>query len=125
MTEAIYPRDYSLLGRDAKLAVEQGLANAQWYQAPIARARMKELMKRSDGPAIRDTLVWIACFVVTAGFAIYLFPSWWSLPFFLAYGYIRFVKTPGVRAAKGRSFVVECNFSLICVLKFINKSLCG
>lgn len=86
MTEAIYPRDYSLLGRDAKLAVEQGLANAQWYQAPIARPRLKELMKRTDGPAIRDTLIWFAAFFVTAGLAIYFYPSWWSLPFFLAYG---------------------------------------
>ena len=86
MTDAIFPRDYSLLGRDAKRAVEIGLANAQWYQAPIARPRLKELMKRSDGPAIRDTLIWIACFILTAGCAVYFFPSWWSLPFFLAYG---------------------------------------
>ena len=86
MSDAIFPRDYSLLGRDAKRAEEIGLANAQWYQAPIARPRLKELMKRSDGPAIRDTMVWIACFILTAGLAIYFFPSWWSLPFFLAYG---------------------------------------
>ena len=86
MTDAIFPRDYSLLGRDAKRAEEVGLANAKWYQAPIERVRLKELMKRSDGPAIRDTLIWIACFILTAGFAIYFFPSWWSLPFFLAYG---------------------------------------
>ena len=86
MSDTIYPRDYSLLGRDAKRAKEQGLANAQWYQAPIPRARLKDLMKRSDGPAIRDTLIWIASFIITASFAIYFFPSWWSLPFFLAYG---------------------------------------
>ena len=86
MSDTIYPRDYSLLGRDAKRAKEQGLANAQWYQAPIPRERLKELMKRSDGPAIRDTLIWIASFIITASFAIYFFPSWWSLPFFLAYG---------------------------------------
>ena len=86
MTDAIFPRDYNLLGRDAKRAIEQGLANAQWYQAPIERARLKALMKRTDGPAIRDTLIWIACFIFTGGFAVYLFPNWWSLPFFLAYG---------------------------------------
>ena len=86
MSDAIFPRDYSLIGRDAKRAVEQGMASAQWYQAPIERARLKELMKRSDGPAIRDTLIWIGCFVATAGLAIYFYPSWWSLPFFLIYG---------------------------------------
>ncbi len=86
MTEATYPRDYSLIGRDAKRAIGEGLANAQWYAAPIARARLKELMRRSDGPAIRDTLIWIAAFGGTAGLAIYLWPSWWSVPFFLVYG---------------------------------------
>jgi fatty acid desaturase len=86
MTDAIYPRDYSLLGRDAKRAVEQGLSNAQWYAAPIPRARLKELMKRSDGPAIRDTLIWFASFAITAGFAIYFWATWWCVPFFLAYG---------------------------------------
>jgi fatty acid desaturase len=86
MSDAIYPRDYSLLGRDAKRAEDIGLSNAQWYAAPIPRARLKELMKRSDGPAIRDTLIWFACFFITAGLGIYLLPSWWALPFFLAYG---------------------------------------
>jgi fatty acid desaturase len=86
MSEATYPRDYSLLGRDAKRAEDIGLSNAQWYAAPIPRAKLKELMKRSDGPAIRDTLIWFASFFITAGFAVYFFPSWWSLPFFLAYG---------------------------------------
>ena len=86
MSEAIYPRDYSLLGRDAKRAEQEGLANAQWYAAPIPRPRLKELMKRSNGPAIRDTLIWIAAFLVTAGFAIHFYPGWWSLPFFMAYG---------------------------------------
>ncbi len=86
MTEPISIRDYSLLGKDAKRAVDEGLANAQWYQAPIARGRLKDLMKRSDGPAIRDTLIWLAAFFITAGLAIYFYPGWWSLPFFLSYG---------------------------------------
>ena len=86
MSDVIYPREYSLLGRDAKRAEKIGLSNAQWYSAPIPRARLKELMKRSDGPAIRDTIIWFASFFVTAGLAIYFFPSPWSFLFFLAYG---------------------------------------
>ena len=31
------PRDYGLLGRDAKLAEKMGLASAQWYQCPMPR----------------------------------------------------------------------------------------
>ncbi len=86
MNELVYPRDYSLLGRDAKRAEEIGLSTAQWYAAPIPRARLKELMKRADGPAIRDTLIWFASFFITACAATYFYPGWWSIPFFLAYG---------------------------------------
>ena len=86
MTELTYPRDYSLTGRDSKYAEEQQLVSAQWYQAPIPRKRLKELMQRSDGPAIRDTAIWFAAFLVTAGSAIAFWPSLWSLPFILAYG---------------------------------------
>jgi hypothetical protein len=44
------PHDYSLTGPSSRYALEHGLANAEWYRAPIPRARMKELMKRSDRP---------------------------------------------------------------------------
>jgi len=54
-----FPRDYSLKGPLNARAVELGLANAQWYHTEIPRARMKELMKRSDGPATRDTILWV------------------------------------------------------------------
>ena len=50
-------RDYSLLGNDGKLAVERGLSQVEWYRSPVARKRMKELMRRRNGPAIRDTLL--------------------------------------------------------------------
>jgi fatty acid desaturase len=80
------PRDYSLTGSSSEAAISGGLANAQWYQAPIPRKRMKELMQRSDGPALRDTAIWLASFVILGGLAVSLWPSWWSLPFFLAYG---------------------------------------
>jgi fatty acid desaturase len=86
LADTALSHDYSLTGETAKLALETGLASAQWYQAPIPRARMKELMQRSDGPAIRDTIIWFASFIILGGIAAFLFPSWWSLPFFLAYG---------------------------------------
>ncbi len=80
------PRDYSLVGPEAKRAGELGLVSAQWYVAPMPRKRMKELMQRKDGPAIRDTLIWIASFLVTGGLAVYFWPSLWALLFFIAYG---------------------------------------
>jgi fatty acid desaturase len=79
-------RDYSLIGRDSALAEQSGLAAAEWYSCPIPRKALKELMKRSDGPALRDTAIWFAALVLTAAGGIYFWGSWWAVPFFLAYG---------------------------------------
>ena len=79
-------RDYSLIGRDAEHALQLGLANAQWYKTAIPRDRLKPLMQRTDGPAIRDTIIWVLSFLVFGGLAAYLYPGWWSVPFFICYG---------------------------------------
>src|SRR5437868_7213550 len=86
MTAIATPRDYSLIGRDTKLAEELGLSSAQWYRAPIPRKRLKEFMQRRDGPAIRDTLIWLGALVLSGACAGYLWGSWWSLPSFVVYG---------------------------------------
>src|SRR5882672_9162291 len=86
MHVAISKRDYSLLGRDGKLAEEQGLASADWYSSPISRKRLKELMQRRNGPAIRDTLVWFALLGLTGGLGWYFWGTWWCVPAFAAYG---------------------------------------
>lgn len=79
-------RDYSLLGANAKHAVEIGLAAAEWYHSDVSRKDMKELMQRRDGPALRDTVIYYGALIVLAGIGIYLWPSWWSAPFWVAYG---------------------------------------
>ena len=79
-------RDYSLLGPDARQAVETGLAAAEWYHTNVPRKQMKDLMQRSDQPAIRDTILLFSCMIVFAAIGIALWPSWWSAPFWLAYG---------------------------------------
>ena len=43
-------------------------------------------MKRTDQPAIRDTILLFGCMVLFAGIGIAIWPSWWSAPFWLAYG---------------------------------------
>ncbi len=86
MTRSATKRDYSLLGRDARAAVANGLAAAEWYHTDVPRKQMKELMKREDGPAIRDTAIWLGSMVIFGGLGIYFWGSWWALPFFLAYG---------------------------------------
>ena len=79
-------RDYSLLGRDAELAVERGLAAADWYHTDVPRKRMKELMARRDGPALRDTAIWLGLLAGFAFGAFWFWGGWLCVPFFLAYG---------------------------------------
>ncbi|ACB96339.1 fatty acid desaturase family protein [Beijerinckia indica] len=79
-------RDYSLIGRDTHLAEADGLANADWYLCAIPRTELKKLLKRSDGPAIRDTLIWISALVVTGFGGAWFWGSWACIPFFIVYG---------------------------------------
>lgn len=78
--------DYSLLGKNAKLAEEKGLASADWYASPISRKRLKELMQRRNGPAIRDTLLWFTLLGLTGYLAYHFWGTWRCVPFFIAYG---------------------------------------
>ena len=88
-TEAVLARpivkpDYSLTGVAAAQAVEKGLAEADWYQCPIPRATLRQLLERRDGPALRDTFLWFAI-IFGSAFATYLlWGSWWALvPYFV------------------------------------------
>lgn len=86
MATALVKKDYSLVGPTGKLAVENGLASAEWYRYPLTRKRLKELTQRSDQPALAHLMIWIAAFLVT-GIGGYLFwGTWWAVPFFIAYG---------------------------------------
>ena len=79
-------RDYSLTGSRSASAVENGLAAAEWYHTDVARKDMKELMKRSDGPAMRDTALWLGLLVASGAAGAVLWGSLWCLPFFALYG---------------------------------------
>ncbi|MDJ1006218.1 MAG: fatty acid desaturase family protein [Paracoccaceae bacterium] len=80
--------DYSLTGARARHAVEVGLAAAEWYHSEIPRKTMKELMKRSDQPALRDTAIWVGLHMLFAAGGIAFWGTWWAVPFWLAYGVI-------------------------------------
>ncbi|MCE0763667.1 fatty acid desaturase family protein [Pseudonocardia kujensis] len=77
---------YDLTGPENRAAVQSGLAGATWFRSAVPRKRMKELMRRTDGPAIRDTALWVGLMVACAGAGIALWGSWWAVPFFLVYG---------------------------------------
>jgi Na+-transporting NADH:ubiquinone oxidoreductase subunit F len=67
-------RDYSLVGVETKKAIEMGLADAEWYQSPVPRDKMRELLERKDGPAILDTLLWFSL-LFGSGYLVFL---WWG-----------------------------------------------
>ncbi|MBI1776686.1 MAG: fatty acid desaturase family protein [Proteobacteria bacterium] len=79
-------RDYSLIGPEGAKAQEKGLAGAAWYQSPIPRKQLKDLMQRSDGPALRDTAIWIAALALSGSAAAWLWGTWWCVPAFFVYG---------------------------------------
>lgn len=79
-------RDYSLTGPERELAIERGLASAQWYHTDVPRKVMKGLMRRSDAPALRDTVLWIGLMLITAIGGIALWGTWWAVPLFAVYG---------------------------------------
>ena len=47
---------------------------------------MKELMERSNGPAIRDTIIWLVAFVSFGIGGYLLWGTWWAVPLFFCYG---------------------------------------
>jgi len=72
-------QDYSLTGVNAALAVEKGLAEADWYQCAVPRETMRKLLERRDGPALRDTALWFGM-IFGFGYATYLlWGSWWAI----------------------------------------------
>jgi fatty acid desaturase len=81
-------RDYSLLGPERQRAFERGLASGQWYQCPVPRKRMKELMQRSDHPALERAILWFALILGTGALAVWSWGSWWGIPAFFLYGTI-------------------------------------
>lgn len=71
--------DYSLTGVNSTLAIEKGLAEADWYQCDVPRGVMRRLLERRDGPAIRNTILWFAL-IFASGYASYAtWGTWWFL----------------------------------------------
>ena len=79
-------RDYTLHGETARLAVRDGIANPAWYRPKIDPKEILKLREKSDVIALRDTVIWLGLMVSSCGIAIWLWPSWWSAPFWLVYG---------------------------------------
>ncbi|WP_305984696.1 fatty acid desaturase family protein [Roseibium sp. MMSF_3544] len=79
-------KDYALIGETARMAVEKGLANPTWYRPKVDPGEIRRLREKSDAIALRDTVLWLGLMAVSCGMAIWLWPSWWSAPFWFVYG---------------------------------------
>ncbi|MGA9060554.1 MAG: NADH:ubiquinone reductase (Na(+)-transporting) subunit F [Terracidiphilus sp.] len=77
--------DYSLTGINASLAIEKGLAEADWYQCYVPRETMRQLLERRDGPALRDTFIWFALILGSGYATLALWGSWWAAVPFAVY----------------------------------------
>jgi MocE subfamily Rieske [2Fe-2S] domain protein len=67
------------------MAIEKGLAEADWYQCAVPRQAMRKLLERRDGPAVRDTILWFAL-IFGAGYATcVLWGTWWAILPYLIY----------------------------------------
>jgi Na+-transporting NADH:ubiquinone oxidoreductase subunit F len=79
-------KDYSLIGEHAQQAVQQGLADAKWYASPISKDKMRELLERRNGPAVRDTLLWFALLLAFGLAGLALWGTAWAIISFAIYG---------------------------------------
>jgi len=79
-------KDYSLVGEESRRAVESGLAEADWYTSPVPKDKMRMLLERKDGPALRDTALYFGLLAATGLWAYVWFPGWWSIVPFMIYG---------------------------------------
>ena len=78
--------EYNLLTKYEAEGVANHGSAPSWFRPDIASEKIRKLMTKSDGRALLDTLIWLGAMIGFAGLGVLLWPSWWSLPFWLAYG---------------------------------------
>jgi Na(+)-translocating NADH:ubiquinone oxidoreductase F subunit len=79
---------YALTPENRERAIGRGLVSATWYTTPVPRERMRELLLRRNGPAVRDTLLWFGLLIGSGIAGFLLWGSWWAILPFLVYGVI-------------------------------------
>lgn len=93
MSDIPIKRDYSLSGGlDVIMPLDddriEERVDEKWWSPQISRAQLKELMQRSDGPAIMHFGLWIALLIGSGAIAALSWGTWWTIPAFLIYGTI-------------------------------------
>ncbi len=80
--------DYTLDGLDTRRAVENGLADAEWYRPKIDPEKLRDLSVRSNTHAAVTTVAWFGLIIASGVAAFWLMRggSWWALLAFFVYG---------------------------------------
>lgn len=83
-------KSYALSGLalDRQSIATESFEVGEWYSAPIPRKRMKELMKRSNGPAARHFILWAVLLVGLGAGVVQTWGTWWALAFAIPYGVV-------------------------------------
>lgn len=81
-TDELKWRDYSLTGSESGPSFEP----KQWYSTPIPRKRLKELMKRSDRPALINYGIWLGSVLLTGLLVAATWGNWWAVFPIVIYG---------------------------------------
>jgi len=83
---ALMANRYVLSKENSERALVKGLADATWYTPPVAKAELRKLLERRDGPATRDTLLWFALIFAAGYWAYRWWGTWWAIIPFALYG---------------------------------------
>ena len=89
---AIAWKDYRLKGEDANEATSltrdefEDKVEKAWYSCPIDRKQFKELIRRSDAPALKFFGLWLALLIAAGVIAYLTWGTWWAVPAFFVYG---------------------------------------
>ncbi|WP_226507338.1 fatty acid desaturase [Pseudomonas sp. MWU16-30317] len=78
--------DYRLSPENYARATDRGLVSAQWYTCHVDRKVMKDLMKRSDRPALLNMALWFGLMIASALVAGITWGTLWCIPAFALYG---------------------------------------
>lgn len=63
-------------------------AEAQWYRCPIDKKQLKQLMRRSDGPAIQHFSIYFAVLIALAAALVMAWGTLWAVPAVIVYSMV-------------------------------------
>ncbi len=82
MTQSIHIRDYSLTGSEPGVS----FSPRDWYSTPVPRARMKELLTRSDRAGLINYGLWLGFLGISGAALVLTWGTWWAFPAAIVYG---------------------------------------